>query len=267
MKPKTEKSAQRVRVRHMIEYFGIRYEFDIPSIHRTIEEYVEQGKPGYICVADGNILSITQKNKEYKDIINGSIFSICDSSWVPIFIKWIYNRKYKVYCGADIFKDIVQQGKYRMIFLGSDKERLDALQNNLVKYNKDVLGMTFSELPFCNVDNFDYEGIARLINDDGADIIWVSLGAPKQEIFMSRLKPHLKKGVIIAIGAAFNFFCGLQYAPKRAPKWMIDNHLEFIYRIFQEPRKQIKRCFGIICAVPPLLIKSYKSRKESRNIA
>lgn len=267
MKSIIEKQTHKVYAGTMIEYFGIRYEFDIPSIHRTIEQHIKEGKSGYICVADGNILSITQKNKEYKKIINESLFSICDSSWVPIFIKWIYNRRYQQYCGADIFKDIVKSGKYRMIFLGGDKERLDALQNNLVVLNKAVRGMIFHELPFCAADEFDYKGIAEIINNDGAEIIWVSLGAPKQEIFMNKLKPHLRKGVIIAIGATFNFFCGLEYAPKRAPKWMIDNHMEFIYRIFQEPRKQIKRCFGIICAVPPMLFRSYKNRKQSRHIA
>lgn len=42
--------------------------------------------------------------------------------------------------------------------------------------------MTFLELPFRKVEEFDYEGIAKTIEADGADIIWVALGAPKQEI-------------------------------------------------------------------------------------
>ena len=62
------------------------------------------------------------------------------------------------------------------------------------------------------------------------DIIWVALGAPKQEIFMNRLKPHLKKGVAIAIGAAFNFYSGMADAPQRCPEWMRKCHLEFVHR-------------------------------------
>ena len=42
--------------------------------------------------------------------------------------------------------------------------------------------MTFYELPFCKVTEFDYPAIAEMIEKDGADIVWIALGAPKQEI-------------------------------------------------------------------------------------
>ena len=51
---------------------------------------------------------------------------------------------------------------------------------------------------------------------------------------MDRLKPHLKRGVMIAVGAVFKFYSGVE--ARRAPKWIIKWHLEFVYRIFREPR-------------------------------
>ena len=68
--------------------------------------------------------------------------------------------------------------------------------------------MTFYELPFCDVEDFDYQNIAQMIEKDKAEIIWIALGAPKQEIFMNRLQPHLRKGVMIAVGAVFKFYSG-----------------------------------------------------------
>ena len=59
------------------------------------------------------------------------------------------------------------------------------------------------------LEDFDYPQIARLIENDNADIIWVAWVRQKQERFMYYLKPHLKKGVIIAVGAAFKFFSGV----------------------------------------------------------
>ena len=70
------------------------------------------------------------------------------------------------------------------------------------------------KLPFCNVEDFDYPN-SRMIDEMVPDIIWVALGALKQEIFMSRLKPYLKKGVMIAVGAAFKFYSGTDV--KRSP--------------------------------------------------
>lgn len=248
----------------MEKYFDIRYELEIPEVHRRIEEQIAQQVPAYICVADGNILNMVSCTPEYRDVVNGSMFSICDSSWVPVFIKWIYGKRYQQYCGSDIFIDIVKSRKYRMIFLGTQQAVLDALQKNLAKENPDVENMTFKELPFCKVEDFDYPAIASLVNNDGADIVWVALGAPKQEYFMNKLTPHLNKGVCIAIGAAFNFYSGLSTAPKRAPRWMVKCHLEFIHRIFLEPKKQLKRCWGIVSHLPRILWKEIGRKRSSK---
>lgn len=251
----------------MEKYFDIRYQFDVPTVHKNIEEHISNGTPGYICVADGNILTMVHNNEEYRNVIDGSIFSICDSSWVPKFVKWIYGYERKHYCGSDIFIDIVRSRKYRMIFLGTKQTVLDALQQNLAKENPDVAEMTFKELPFCNVEKFDYKSIAQTIENDGADIIWVALGAPKQELFMNRLEPHLKKGVMIAIGAAFNFYSGLSDAPQRCPAWMRKMHLEFVHRIFKEPKKQIRRCWHITTTLPAILRKENRLKKSKARVA
>ena len=249
----------------MEKYFDIRYEFDVSSVHKTIEEHISNGKAGYICVADGNILTMVHNNGEYRSVINESIFSICDSSWVPKFVKWIYGYNRNHYCGSDIFIDIVRSRKYRMIFLGTKQNVLNALQQNLAKENPDVADMTFKELPFCTVDKFDYKEIAQMIEQDGADIVWIALGAPKQETFMNRLKPHLKQGVMIAIGAAFNFYSGLSDAPQRCPQWMRKMHLEFVHRIFKEPKKQIRRCWHIVTTLPAIINKEVKAKKNKES--
>ena len=249
----------------MEKYFNIRYEFDVPTVHRCIDEQIESGKPGYISVADGNILTMVHNDEAYRNVIDGGMFSICDSSWVPKFVKWIYGHKRGHYCGSDIFIDVVRARKYRMIFLGTKQNVLDALQQSLSKENPDVAGMTFKELPFCTVDEFDYKGIAKMIEEDGADIVWVALGAPKQEMFMNRLQPHLKKGVMIAIGAAFNFYSGLSDAPQRCPAWMRKMHLEFVHRIFKEPKKQIRRCWHIVTTLPAIF-RAEKKRKKNLEV-
>ena len=146
-----------------------------------------------------------------------------------------------------------------MIFLGTQQSILDGLKKTLTGWNPEVEHMSFHELPFCSVDEFDYKAIARMIEADHADIVWVALGAPKQEYFMHRLKPHLSHGVMIAVGAAFKFFSGV--TAKRAPQWMVDSHLEFIYRLTQEPKKQFNRCYHIVKTLPGLLYSEWRTGK------
>ena len=135
--------------------------------------------------------------------------------------------------------------------MGTSTKTLNALKSNLVKMDPAIEYMTFYELPYLDVEDFDYPAIAEMVNRDTPDIIWVALGAPKQEIFMSKLQPYLKRGVQIAVGAAFKFYSGQD--EKRAPKWIRRTKLEFLYRVYADPKKQYARCKQIVCSLPRIL--------------
>lgn len=244
----------------MDTYFNIRYELDRKLVHRHIASQLERGEPSYICVADGVILNTANRNADYLRMVNGGMFSICDSGYVPLYLKWLYGIKVRQYCGSEIFRDIIEARKYRMFFMGTSHNTLQGLKKKLTEVNPDVADMTFYELPYRTVDEFDYPDIARRVEQDGANIIWVALGAPKQEIFMSRLKPHLKRGVMIAVGAAFKFYSGTD--ERRAPAWMVRHHMEFTYRILKDPKKQLKRCAWIIATLPRLLWQEWRRKKR-----
>lgn len=245
----------------MNTYFNINYEFDRQTIWNQIDEQLQKEGARYICVADGNILQMVHKDLEYRRIVNESLFSICDSSWVPVFLKRLYGVEYQQYCGSQIFEDLTEKKQYRQFFIGTSQQILDGLRNELSKIDPSVSNMTFFAPPFCKVEDFDYPAIAKMINEDNPDIIWVALGAPKQENFMYRLQPYLKRGMMIGVGAVFNFYCGLENAPKRAPKWMVDHHMEFVYRVFSEPKKQLQRCHQIVVTLP----KIYREEKRKKS--
>lgn len=232
------------------ERFNVGYEFDRAEVKRRIDETLAQDAAGYICVVDGNILQRVRRDEAYRQVVASSMFSICDSSWVPIFLKRIYGEKREQYCGSQIFDDFTRAACYRQLFLGTSQQTLDALKANMAQVDPKIADMCFMPLPFRAVEDFDYPAIAEMVNADGADVIWVALGAPKQEQFMNRLLPYLKRGVMIGVGAVFNFRSGL--GEKRAPQWMIRSHLEWLYRIFLSPRKQLSRCWQILTAYPAI---------------
>lgn len=243
----------------MEKFFDIQYEFNKELVWERIDSQIALGKPDYICVADGVVVNHVQRNPDYRQTVNNGMFAICDSGWVPLYLKWIYGIRRSQYAGPMIFKDVVSQGKHRMIFLGTDRPTLDSLRLRLAQLNPAVLEMTFCELPYRSVEDFDYVSIAQMIEADGAQVIWIALGAPKQDYFMRRLKPYLKHGVMIGVGAAFNFYSGIE---QRAPEWMIRRHLEFIYRIFQSPKKQMNRCWGIVTSLPGMLLGEWRRKKS-----
>jgi N-acetylglucosaminyldiphosphoundecaprenol N-acetyl-beta-D-mannosaminyltransferase len=250
-------------------YFNLRFCFDRKEVVQKIDERLLKDGSDYITVADGVVLYTINRNPEYMRVTNEAMFSICDSSFVPLYIKWIYGVEREQYSGSMIFEELITSKKYRMFFLGAREGVLSALKQNLVEnYNAACANMTFMSLPFNDVNDFDYPTIAKKIEEDKADIVWVSLGAPKQDIFMNLLRPHLHHGVMLGVGAAFKFYSG--FAEKRAPEWMIKHHLEFVYRIFQDPKKQLIRCGWIIYMLPKMffeeLKRMHKNKHKNNNI-
>ena len=240
-------------------YFNLRFCFDRKEVVQKIDEQLLKEGSDYITVADGVVLCTINRDPEYMRITNESMFSICDSSFVPLYIKWIYGLEREQYSGSMIFEELVASKKYRMFFLGSREKILAALKQNLTEnYNAACADMTFMSLPFKDVKEFDYPAIANMIEEDKSDIVWVCMGAPKQDIFMNLLKPHLHHGVMLGVGAAFKFYSG--FDEKRAPEWMIKHHLEFVYRIFQDPKKQLIRCGWIIYMLPKMFIEELRKK-------
>ena len=101
----------------MENYFNIRYEIDKRAVLQAIAEALLLGKPGYICVSDGVILSTVNRDPDYRQVVDGAMFSICDSGYVPLYLRWIYGIERHQYSGSEIFMDIVHMKRYKMAFL------------------------------------------------------------------------------------------------------------------------------------------------------
>lgn len=245
----------------MKKYFNVNLEFDKEIVDNTIQKTIENGGKGFVCSVESNNLTIANKNPQFNIVVNDALVNICDGSILAKLLGFIHHQKFNSYIGADLFLNYVEMGKYKQYFLGNTPEVLAGLRNNLTKKDSKIATMPFVELPFRSVEEFDYQSIAKDINNYKPDIIWVSLGAPKQEEFMHLLLPHLDQGVMFGFGAIFNFNANIGKV-NRAPSWMLNNKLEWLYRAFQEPKKNIPRYIRFISILPRLILNEYKLEKE-----
>jgi exopolysaccharide biosynthesis WecB/TagA/CpsF family protein len=83
----------------------------------------------------------------------------------------------------------------------------------------------------------ELEGVLNRINESGAGLVFLGLGCPRQEIFAAQNK-HRIKGVTLCVGAAFDFHAGVK---KMAPPWMQKRGLEWLFRLYSEPRRLWRR--------------------------
>ena len=240
----------------MNKYFNIYIEFDKNNIVKKINDCIEQNQKGYVCVIDGNVLATTYKQKEYQDIINGALVNTCDGSSIALLAGTIHKSKFETYTGPEIFSKYVGKN-YTQYFLGNTDENLLGLKNKFEVLGHNLTNFTFKSLPYKSVEDFDYQTIANEIQLFSPDIIWVSLGAPKQEIFISKLYPYLDKGLLFAIGAAFNLYLG-DDKNRRAPKVMRRMKLEWLFRLTQEPQKQFSRIKLYLELLPRIIIEEVR---------
>ena len=103
------------------------------------------------------------------------------------------------------------------------------------QYQLEIAGMYAP--PFRDLTEEEDRAVVERINKSGADFVWVALGAPKQERWMYTHQGSIE-GLMAGIGAGVDYFAG---NIKRAPMWMQKCSLEWLYRLFQEPRRLFKR--------------------------
>jgi N-acetylglucosaminyldiphosphoundecaprenol N-acetyl-beta-D-mannosaminyltransferase len=232
-----------------MQYFNINLEFDHSIIHRIINEYASKRKKGYICVVDANVLTIAQKNKIYRDVLNYSTINTCDGSSIAALAGAIYKSKFRALNGPDLFSHYIEKNEFKQLLLGSSEEISNEIKNKLSDKKIDNQHLQVMPLPFLQVEQFDYHAIADEINSCEPDIIWVSLGAPKQEIFMSKILPYLHQGLMFGIGAAFNFYVG----KIDIPEFHI-GAFRFLWlsRLIAEPEKLYSRLINYILLLPKL---------------
>lgn len=242
-----------------MKVFNIDIEFDRDRLHQIISRCVCDGVKGYVCFVDANVLSMAQKDPSYLAVLQQSMANSCDGGSIAAMVNQIHHTSVRAYNGPDLFESMIGQHQYRQLLLGSTEENFQKIKNELQNRGLSVDHISHLSMPFASVDAFDYPRIAEEINARNPDLVWVSLGAPKQELFMSKILPYIRRGVLLGIGAAFNFYIGNNIQPR-----FHLGALRFIWldRIYREPRKQLKRVGKILITLPSLYIDELRRKRK-----
>lgn len=243
-----------------MEIFNTHLEFNSNNLFSQIEKRIAEKKPGYICVCDSSVMTRIHQEKDYRELINGSFINTCDGSSICTLAKMIYGGNPVSVNGPELFEKYTKETKYKQVIIGNTEPIVQMVRDKMHEGGNDNKHIVHMQVPFCNVEDFDYRDIADEINRDSYDIIWVSLGNPKQEIFMRNIQPLLNKGVMFGIGAALNFWVG----DLAMPKFHI-GPFRFIWltRIFQDPVRQIKMNWDVVKNLPGMY---WEEKKKAATI-
>src|SRR5262245_42566055 len=192
---------------------------------KEIERWVADGERNYVNVCTVHTVMECQNDTRLRAIVNRSGLSTPDG--MPLV--WLsrlhgFHEAGRVY-GPDLMLALCERSEamgYRHFFYGGAPGVADLLarklQTRLPRLN--VAG-THSP-PMRPADSEEDARVLEMINATSADVVWVGLGTPKQDFWVSRHRGLLSASALIAVGAAFDFHAGLL---QQAPGWMQRNGL------------------------------------------
>jgi N-acetylglucosaminyldiphosphoundecaprenol N-acetyl-beta-D-mannosaminyltransferase len=207
-----------------------------------------------VCVANVHMLMEAHRNPEFATVLSHADLVTPDG--MPLV--WLMNllgvwRQNRV-AGMDILLSLCRQVSERKIsvfFVGSERETLDRMKVRLLQEFPYLHIVGMEPLPFRPLNPEEDVDMIEKINRSGAGIVFVSLGCPKQEIWMNAHQGKIKT-VMIGLGGVFPVYAGLH---KWAPRWVRNLGLEWLYRLLQEPRRLWRRYYQTI---PPFIYLALK---------
>ena len=205
-------------------------------------KYIKELSGEYLCVANVHTTVMSYDDESYCAVQNGGIMAIPDGGPLSSVGRKRGFTQMERTTGPDYLKEVleisVEEG-YRHFFYGSTEETLEKLKVHLEKEYPGLQIAGMYSPPFRALSLEEDKEMIAMINAGNADFVWIGLGAPKQERWMSEHKGVIN-GLMVGVGAAFDYFAG---NIERAPMWMQKANLEWLYRLLQEPQRLFKRYF------------------------
>jgi N-acetylglucosaminyldiphosphoundecaprenol N-acetyl-beta-D-mannosaminyltransferase len=180
-------------------------------------------------------------DQSFLDALLKSDMLIPDGVGVVFGLKLLYGEKIKKIAGYDLFElemKKLNNSNGKCYFLGSSLNVLNLIVKR-AKCDYPNVVVDFNSPPYkSEFTDEENELIIEKINSSSPDVLFVGMTAPKQEKWAFSNFDKLKVKHVCCIGAVFDYYAGTK---KRAPKWMIDNGFEWVYRLISEPRRMWRR--------------------------
>ncbi|HYP47249.1 MAG TPA: WecB/TagA/CpsF family glycosyltransferase [Thermoleophilaceae bacterium] len=208
----------------------------------VMDAMVERRERGYVCAASVHAVMVGQDEPEMLEALQRATLVVPDGMplvWAARALgEDLYDRVY----GPELmlrFNDRCAERGHRVwLYGGRDQGALAQLALCLRKRHPGIQIVGGYAPPFRPLTAGEEDALVQQVNDAQPDVLWVGVGAPKQEKWMLRMRERLDVPVMCGVGAAFDFHSGRL---SMAPRWMQERGLEWLYRAAQEPRRLLPR--------------------------
>lgn len=218
----------------------------VTNLADTVKLFVEQVnnlKGQYVCFTNVRSTVTAHRDENYRGLQNEAFMALPDSGILTMVQRMRGYRTAEQVAGPDVMSAVwkaTENTELSHFFYGGNEDLLTALRSKALKIapGLKIAGMEAGrEYDQCDLAESEKESLVDRINASGAAIVWVGLESPKQEAWMKENCGKIN-ALLIGVGSAFESRAGMV---KRAPAWMRDHYLEWLFYLLQDPGKSWKR--------------------------
>jgi N-acetylglucosaminyldiphosphoundecaprenol N-acetyl-beta-D-mannosaminyltransferase len=245
----------------------IELDIDVISYLNARNRIIENAKSrqkGYVCFANVHMLIEAHLDKSFATQVNNAALVLPDGMPLVKTLGSFYNIRQERVAGMDMLPDLIEQAakeNLRVFFFGSTSQVLERV-NYKIKTQYPNMQIELLSPPF--EKSLDDQLYIDTITKIEPHLVFVALGCPKQEKWMAVNSKKIN-AVLLGVGGAFPVYAGMA---ERAPAWIRNASLEWLFRLCQEPRRLFKRYLItntlFICIVLKIKIKILIERVKTR---
>ena len=217
-------------------------DISLGGFQEHIHAFAELGaahRSAYVCCVNAH-MTVEARSSVMAKVLREADLATADGMPVLRALQLLHGVQQERVAGNDILPALLAEAEKRglsVYFYGGQESVLKAIEERIGKEYPALRQAGFRSPPFRPLSDAEMQEEADRIGASGAHIVMVSLGCPKQELWMAAMKGRVN-AVMLGLGGAFLLYAGVD---KRAPKWMRDLSLEWTYRLWLEPRRLWKR--------------------------
>lgn len=225
----------------------------------AIDKLILENRNAFVVTPNVDHIVQLEKGGELCEVYKNANLILADGKPLIWISKWYGTPIKEKISGSDLFPLLCEHAvkrNYRIFFLGAAKGVAAKAAKNLSKRypGLQIVG-TYSPPMGFEKNTSELLNIEKKIKRVAPHILIVGLGCPKQELFIFHNRERLNVPISLGLGASFDFEAG---NIRRAPKWMSDYGFEWLFRIFQDPKRLIKRYLFDDCKIIYMIFK-YKN--------
>ncbi|MEM7794506.1 MAG: WecB/TagA/CpsF family glycosyltransferase [Cyanobacteria bacterium P01_C01_bin.118] len=208
----------------------------LPVHHSTdyvgwLMETMRSGQGGHVVTLNAEMCIQAETNHKLQTIIQNATLVIPDGAGIKLYFQWVQRKNIQRYPGIEFAVDVLQQLKPTepVVFYGGAHDLATTAAQHWQQQYPD-LNVAIATNGYLSEN--EQQAFQSQLQSLKPSIVFVGLGVPRQELWIADHRQLCPNTIWIGVGGSFDIWAGKK---QRAPRWMCNNNLEWLYRLYQEP--------------------------------